>query len=160
MDNDTIYDPLGSFPNYHSHNSTTIPVPWPTDSGFTYQDIRKYGERIAALEARTNRDIEFGERIRTLEVHQSHLSDGIKKHTEDLKHITEIEKRLSLVESTLKNTSDQKWKSATKWISIIAIIVSFLSPFITYLLRYHTTSPVEQSAIQSAGQSGSPNKAN
>ncbi|MCI6941714.1 hypothetical protein [Desulfovibrio piger] len=142
MDHETIYDPLGNFSTYHN-NSTTTPIPWSTDSGFTYQDIRRYGERIAVLEARKNRDAEFGERIRTLEVHQSHLIDNIKKHSEDIKHISEIENRLSIIESDLTKATDQKWKNLTKWLSIFAIIVSCLSPFITYFLG-HSGSPTAQ----------------
>lgn len=68
----------------NNDESATLPAR-NSDSGYTYKEIILHGERLAALEARKDRDAEFGERITTLENKYSHLEKDVNKAEDELK---------------------------------------------------------------------------
>lgn len=114
--------------------SATLPAR-NSDSGYTYKEIILHGERLAALEARKDRDAEFGERITTLENKYSHLEKDVNKAEDELKKISDIDKRIAIIENKINDEKEKRWRTTTRWLSIAAIIVSVLSPFIRHFLE-------------------------
>lgn len=109
-----------------------------TDSGFSYEEIIKQRERIAILEAREDRNSEFIEKIAKLETREIDITKDLDKLKNKYNDIENIKIKIDTIESSIEETKENKKYSLSTCLSILAIIMSLLSPLLTFWLGHST----------------------